>query len=33
LRSTAVTLLPKNADLSEKNAENADLSEKNAELG
>jgi len=28
-----VTLLPENADLSEKNAENADLSEENAELG
>jgi hypothetical protein len=28
-----VTLLPKNAETSEKNAENADLSEKNAEVG
>jgi len=29
----AVTLLPENAELSEKNAQNADFSEKNAERG
>ena len=28
-----MTLLPENAEVSEKNAENADFSEKNAELG
>jgi hypothetical protein len=33
LWSAAVTLLPENAESSEKNAENADLSEKNAEVG
>jgi hypothetical protein len=33
LRSAAVAWPPKNAGLSEKNAENADLSEENAELG
>jgi hypothetical protein len=32
LRSTAVTLLPENAESSEKIAEDAELSEKNAEL-
>jgi hypothetical protein len=32
LRYTALTLLPENAELSEKIAENAESSEKNAEL-